>query len=327
MKPGNTKGTTDTKGTEIWDMRRISERILSTDDAGRAASRNGRSHRMICSLFSVFSVIFVSFVSFVFALQSPQRIVSLVPAVTEMLFAIGAGPQVVAVSSYDQDPPEVRTLPRVGALLDPDVERILAIRPDLVITYGSQTDLQQQLRRAGIAFFNYRHAGLADVTNTMRRLGAATGHGREAEEQAGRIERQIAAIRAKAANQPKPRTLLVFGRERGTLRNIHVSGGRGFLHDMLEAAGGQNVFADVDRESVQATTELILARAPEVILEVRSADILTPEDAAGEAASWAPLASVPAVRDKRVVVLTGRGLTVPGPRVAAVVQQIADALR
>jgi iron complex transport system substrate-binding protein len=269
----------------------------------------------------------VSFVSFVFAFQAPTRIVSLVPAVTEMLFAIGAGPQVVAVSTYDQDPPEVRALPRVGALLDPDVERILSIRPDLVITYGSQTDLQQQLGRASIAFFDYRHAGLADITTTMRRLGAVTGHAEQAEAEADRLEQRIQAIRTKAASLPKPRTLLVFGRELGALRNIYASGGRGFLHDMLEAAGGINVFADVARESVQATTELILARAPEVILEVRSADILTADEAAREAASWAPLASVPAVRGKRVVVLTGRGLTVPGPRVADVVQRMADALR
>ena len=276
---------------------------------------------------SLFVIFVPSFVIFVSTLQTPKRIVSLVPAVTEMLFAIGAGPQVVAVSTYDQDPPEVRGLPRVGALLDPDVERILSIRPDLVITYGSQTDLQQQLGRASIAFFDYRHAGLADITTTMRRLGAVTGHAEQAEAEADRLEQRIQAIRTKAASLPKPRTLLVFGRELGALRNINASGGRGFLHDMLEAAGGVNVFADVARESVQATTELILARAPEVILEVRSADILTADEAAREAASWAPLASVPAVRGKRVVVLTGRGLTVPGPRVADVVQRMADALR
>jgi iron complex transport system substrate-binding protein len=269
---------------------------------------------------------FVSFVSFVFAFQTPTRIVSLVPAVTEMLFAIGAGPQVVAVSTYDQDPPEVQTLPRVGALLDPDVERILSMKPDLVVTYGSQTDLQQQLQRAGIAPFDYRHAGLADITSTMRRLGTVTGHTREADEEASRLERQIAAVRTRAASLPKPRTLLVFGRERGALRNIYVSGGRGFLDDMLEAAGGTNVFADVARESVQASTELILARAPEVILEVRSTDIMTPEEAAREAASWAPLASVPAVRNRRVIVLTGQGLTVPGPRVATVVERMYRAL-
>jgi iron complex transport system substrate-binding protein len=261
------------------------------------------------------------------ARQSPRRIISLVPALTEMLFAIGAGPQVVAVSSYDEDPPEVRSLPRVGALLDPDVERILSLKPDLVITYGSQVDLQSQLTRAGIPLFDYRHGGLAAIAETMRELGRRTDHAREAAAAADEIEARLAAIRARTSGARRPRTLLVFGRERGALRNIYASGGRGFLHDMLEAAGGANIFADIDRESVQATTELILARAPEVILEVRSADITTAAEAAKEAASWAPLASVPAVRQKRVIVLTGKGLTVPGPRVAEVVSRMADALR
>ena len=118
----------------------------------------------------------------------------------------------------------------------------------------------------------------------------------------------------------------ILGRERGALRNIYASGGRGFLHDMLGAAGGANVFADVDRESVQITTELVLARAPEVILEVRSADITSDAEAAQEARSWAPLASVPAVRSGRVIVLTGKGLTVPGPRVTEVVERMFQAL-
>ena len=80
----------------------------------------------------------------------PSRIVSLVPAATEMLFAIGAGPRVIAVSSYDHEPPEVDRLPRVGALLDPDLERILSLRADLVVVYGTQHELKQQLARATI---------------------------------------------------------------------------------------------------------------------------------------------------------------------------------
>jgi iron complex transport system substrate-binding protein len=232
----------------------------------------------------------------------------------------------VAVSSYDEDPPEVRSLPRVGALLDPDVERMLSLLPDLVVTYGSQTDLQAQLRRAGIALFDYRHAGLAAITETMRELGGRTGHAREAENAARAIDTRLAAIRERIRGRARPRTLLVFGRERGALRNIYASGGRGFLHDMLEAAGGDNIFADIPRESVQATTELILARAPAVILEVRSADVATEAEAAREAASWAPLASVPAVRQKRIVVLTGQSLTVPGPRVPDVVERMSRAL-
>src|SRR5688572_8393047 len=106
----------------------------------------------------------------VLAQSAPKRIVSLVPNVTEILFAIGAGPQVVAVSNYDIEPPEVRSLPTVGALLDPDTEKIISLRPDLVITYGSQADLQSQLKSANIPSFDYRHAGLDHVMVTMRAL-------------------------------------------------------------------------------------------------------------------------------------------------------------
>jgi iron complex transport system substrate-binding protein len=229
------------------------------------------------------------------------------------------------VSSYDEYPPDVTKLPKVGALIDPDTERIFSLKPDLVVTYGSQTDLQAQLTRASIPFFNYRHGGLTHVMATMRELGASTGHVSEAEAAARAIELRIAAIQAGINGKPRPKTLLVFGREPRSLRNIYASGGRGFLHDMLEAAGGADVLQDIDRESVQATTELILARAPEVILELRSDDIR----GIGmklEIESWSPLASVPAVKNGRVVILTGRGLVVPGPRVADGVERMAQAL-
>ena len=89
----------------------------------------------------------------------------------------------------------------------------------------------------------------------------------------------------------------MFGREPLALRNIYASGGVGFLHDLIEVAGGVNVFADVRRESVQATTELILARAPDVIIELRPEGSPTPRGSEAERAAWATLAAVPAVRN------------------------------
>ena len=233
-----------------------------------------------------------------------------------MVFAIGAGDRVVAVSSYDEDPPEVKALPRVGALLDPDVERIIALRADLVLLYGSQTDLMTQLKRASIPFYEYRHGGLATVTTTMRDLGRLLNRTSEAERLASDIEGRLNALRLRTSKLPKPRVMLVFARERGSLRNIYASGGRGFLHDMLEAAGGTNVFADIKAESVQASSELILARRPDVILELRSTDIPSASEEAKEMDAWRALASVPAVRTGRLRFLPGRTYVVPGPKVA-----------
>lgn len=255
-----------------------------------------------------------------------QRIVSLVPALTEMLFAIGAGSQVVAVSSYDDFPPEVTALPKVGALLDPDVERILTLRPDLVLTYGSQSSLEAQLNRAGIRAFSYRHGGIQTILQTMTSLGVATGHQEAAARAAARMRAQIDAIRARLRGRAKPRVLLVFGREPRSLRQLYASGGSGFLHDVLDAAGGVNVFADVGRESVQPSQETLLALAPDVIVEIRSGRSAGTTDEAGERGAWAPLASIPAVRHGRIHALSGSHLVIPGPRVTVAIEQLARTL-
>jgi iron complex transport system substrate-binding protein len=254
------------------------------------------------------------------------RIVSLVPALTEMLFAIGAGPQVVAVSAYDDFPPETKALPRVGALLDPDVERILALRPDLVLTYGSQGTLASQLGRAGIRTFSYRHGGLETLFTTLRDLGEVTGRTAQAARTADGIRRQFDAVRARVRGRPRPRVLLVFGREPQSLRQLYVSGGVGFLHEMLEIAGGANVFADIRRESVQPSSEALLTRAPDVVIEIHGTRMIAGTDAARERAVWSALASIPAVRNGRIHFLNGDYLGVPGPRVDLTTDAFARAV-
>jgi cobalamin transport system substrate-binding protein len=255
----------------------------------------------------------------------PRRIISLIPAVTEMLFALGVGDRVVGVSSFDRFPPEVERIPRVGALLDPDVERILSLRPDLVIVYRSQKDLITQLTRAQVPYFLYVHAGLADVTATIRRLGERVGAAQRGTEVAASMESRIEAARAQAGGRDKPRTLVVFGRDSFALRGIYASGGIGFVNDMLGAAGGTNVFADVKRESVQATTELIIARRPDVILELR-ADPSDPATEAKEVSTWNTLSAVPAVRNKRVHIIADPRTVIPGPRVAEGVELLSRML-
>lgn len=253
----------------------------------------------------------------------PQRIISLIPAVTEMLFAIGAGGQVVGVSSFDTYPADVQTRPKVGGLFDPNFERILALRPDLVITYGSQDELTQRLKGANIPWFSYRHGGLGDITSTIRALGTRTGHEAEAAALASRIESELAAVKARSAGKARPRTLIVFGREEGSLRGLFVSGGVGFLHDLLELGGGENVMADVKREGLQLSSEQLLVRAPDVVIELRNGDAWPEERRARELAVWRD-ARVPASRNGRVHLLNDPSLVIPGPRVGQAARAIAD---
>ncbi len=253
----------------------------------------------------------------------PQRIISIIPSTTEMLFAMGAGPRVVGVGNFDRYPPEALTRTKVGGLIDPDVERIISLKPDLVVVYGTQNDLRTQLERAKIPMFPYQHAGLPDITSTIRELGARVGSVKESNALADRIEAEIADVRKRVAGRPRPRTLLVFGRDAETLRGIYASGAVGFLHDMLDAAGGSNVFDDVKRQSIQTTSELAVARAPDVIIEI---GVDTASASGRNLRAWESLASIPAVRNKRIYQLRGDGMMNPGPRISASVRRMAEVL-
>jgi len=260
------------------------------------------------------------------AQSGPRRIVSLVPATTEMLFGMGAGDRVAGVSDYDRFPPEVEKIAKVGGLLDPNLERILALRPDLVIVYDTQADLKRQLDRAGIPVYNYVHRGLPDITETIRSIGRRIGASAAADAQAAQIERRLAETRARVLGRTKPKTLLVFGRDPGALRHIDASGGYGFLHDLLELAGGTDALADLNRQSVEMSTEMVLARAPEVILELHYGTSLPGNRTEAERRVWNALPSVPAVKNGRVYLLTGDEFVVPGPRIAIAADRFARTL-
>lgn len=259
-------------------------------------------------------------------LAGARRIVSLVPATTEMLFDMGESARLVGVGTYDRFPPEVDRLPRLGGLLDPNVERLLALKPDLVIVYDTQTDLRRQLERAGIPMFTYSLRGLADVADTMRTLGQRIGAGASGNQAAERLASRLGAIRARVASRTRPRTLLIFGREPGSLRGINASGGYGFLHDLLEMAGGADVLADIKRPAVAMSTEMVIARSPEVIIEVHYGDSLKTIRIDSERRVWNALPSVPAVRSGRIHLLAGDEFVVPGPRVAVAAERFARAL-
>jgi len=258
--------------------------------------------------------------------SKPARIISLIPATTEMLFAMGAGDRLVGVGNYDRFPPEVGRLPRVGGLLDPDVERVISLKPDLVIVYATQADLKRQLERAQIPMYDYVHRGLPDILQTMRALGERIGMKAGADAAAAKVQQQLDATRARVASRPRPKTLLVFGREQGTIRRVNASGGLGFLHDVLELAGGSDALGDLRQQSVDMSTEMIITRAPEAIIELHYGDPLPPARLEAERRVWNALASVPAVKAGRVHLLVGDEFVVPGPRIAVAADRFARTL-
>src|SRR2546428_284470 len=248
------------------------------------------------------------------AAPQPARIISLIPAVTEMLFAIGAGPEVVGVSSFDRFPSEVSSRQKVGGLLDPDTERIVALRPTLVVICETQFELRDRLATAGIHTWPYRHGSVASIYDTIRGLGHALGRTTESEALTIRMQRQIADVRTALNQTPPTRTLFVIGRDIDALQHLSVAGGEGFLNEIIELAGGINVFRDVARPVVDASHEQVLARRPEAILELWVNRRLDATASRREIAVWNTLPGLPAVRNHRILEINDERLTIPGPR-------------
>ena len=175
------------------------------------------------------------------------------PNVTEILFAIGAGPQVVAVSTYDVEPPEVRSLPTVGALIIPTPSASSRFGP-ISSSPTAARPISAQLKTASIpsstiAMAASTHHGDDAIVGGADRTRRASGQVARALQAGDRCREEPRRGQAAAA------TLLVFGREPGSLRNIYASAGSGFLHDMLVVAGGEDVLNDIEKESAQVSTE------------------------------------------------------------------------
>lgn len=259
------------------------------------------------------------------AVFRPQRIISLAPNVTEMLFALGLGPQVIAVGDFDQFPPEVRTRERIGGLINPNIERIIELRPDLVITYGTQEVLSSQLAELRIRAFPYTHGNIQQTLTYVESLGELVDRQKEALAITTRIHQAFDALRF-SAPLSRPRVLLLHGRGTGLMGGFYSVGARAFQHELIEIAGGQNLFGDVDREIIQPTLEEVLARQPDVIIETLAPDRSTAE-IESHRTDWGRFPDLPAVKLGRVYVVSEDYMLSPGPRVDLAAQKYAELIR
>ncbi len=245
--------------------------------------------------------------------RAPQRIVSLNPATTEILFAIGAGPRLVGRSQYDVFPDSARLVPSLGAALRPNIESVLATHPDLVILYASQDNrpAAERFRQAGIQTVAFKNDSIEAFARDTRLLGRVTGDSARAATLVDSIMATLAHVRAATANLPRP-TVLIHAWE----RPIIVIGGGSFLSQLLDIAGAKNVYADIAAPSSTVTLEDIVRRNPDFVL---ASPVSAP--AMRSSASWR---AVPAVRAGRLLVydtvLVGR----PSVSLGAAARSLAD---
>lgn len=234
------------------------------------------------------------------AADYPQRIVSLSPDLTEMVYGVGAFSRVVGVSNYDTYPPEVAKIPHLGQLHNPSLEKLAAARPDLVIINNAQAPfLEDTLKELGLRVLKTSNRSVEEVYAAMIAIGHATGNDREAAKLVADTREGLDRVRRKTASIPKPRVLMIVNRTPGTLRDLSSATDGSYLADLVEVAGGRMAISRVSSGYARLSKEDLLAANPDTILDFvhgpKSNLAGDPLDA------WRELPELKAVREHRVL--------------------------
>jgi len=249
------------------------------------------------------------------------RIVSLSPAITETLFAIGAGSRVVGVTTYCDWPSAALSLPKVGGFSAStiSIEKIVALKPNLVVGSGSiHRSVEEALARLGIPVFTYAPSDFEGISHEMRALGALTDSAKGAASAADAMLSTIASVRSALADLAASARPSVFWEIYD--EPLMTCGSSTFQHFILEAAGGRDIFADLPGSWPRVGAEEVIQRAPAWIL---GADDHGDKMSVEQIASRPGWSSIPAVRNRRVVLIPAAIVSRPGPRVAEGVLAVA----
>ena len=235
-----------------------------------------------------------------------RRVVSIAASTTELLYALGAGDTVVGVDVYSDYPPAADKLPRVGGETDPSVEKIVALRPDIVVTEttANRQETAEQLERLGIPTFVMHVQSLADLDRATRDMGMLVGRETAAEALVADLHARFEKVRSLARqSRPVPTLVVVWSDP------LFVVGKQTFTSELIALAGGINVTDDAGAGFPKYSLERVLRHAPEVII-VGSHKT----DIKGALGYWQRWPDLPAVKNHRLVTLDGNLLFRPGPR-------------
>ncbi|HHX27404.1 MAG TPA: cobalamin-binding protein [Firmicutes bacterium] len=250
---------------------------------------------------------------------TPKRIVSLSPALTEAVFSLGAGDRLVGVSTFCNRPPEALEIEKVGDAFTLNTEKLVSLKPDLVLVAGSrdqESQVEKDLARLGIPAWASGPSTVAEVLQDIEALSKVLGVEKKGEELAAELEEDLEAVRAAfPEGAPRPKVFITFDSE------LWTSGGGSFIDDVITAAGGANIAGDVDQQYLQLSMEDLLAKDPDVIL------VAIPEDEAAPLIGRPGWSSLRAVKEGRVFFPNPDLVSRPGPAVVEGIKEIAGWLR
>jgi len=253
-----------------------------------------------------------------------NRIVSMAPNLTEILFALGLDEKIVAVSNNSNYPPAAARKNKVGNFWQPSIEAVIAAKPDLVITLGfqQQRDLAERLNRLGYHCLTLKIDKINELFEAIKKMGKATGRQLAANELNLNIKKKLDKLSALMSTSNKVKVLWVIQRD-----PLRVAGQDTFVNELIELAGGQNAIGPTMHKYPPIGAEQVIASGVEVVIEPTMSSKDLAEQQAGALEYWSRFKNVPAAQSKRIYVIRGDTVCRLGPRIYEGVETIARCLR
>ncbi len=255
-----------------------------------------------------------------------ERIVSLAPSVTEILYAIGAGDKVVGVSEFCRFPPEATLKPKVGGLLDPNFESIYQLDPSLIILLSTNVTSKPQFDKMSIPTLEVGTNSVEEVLGGIQMIGKALKKENEAKALIDSIVKKVSVIKSKTKDLPRPTVLIIFWRAvgEGKIREAYIAGSDKFHNQLIDLAGGKNAY-ETSREVISplVSAEGILKMDPDFIIEVMSEAEMSGFSNADLLEDWKSMPELKAYKNKHIYVLNKSYMGIPGPRLTNALEDMA----
>jgi len=257
-------------------------------------------------------------------LSRPARIVSMAPNLTEILFALELGERIVGVTQDSDYPPAALAKPKVGTFWQPNIEAVIATKPDLVVAlaFEQQRDLARRLKRIGYDCLAVEIERIDDLFGAIAAIGKAAEAQDQAQELSNEMKAAIHRLQTATAGLPKVKVLWVVQRE-----PLRVAGRETFVNEMIELAGGENAIGPTLHKYPPIGAEEVIAARPEVIIEPAMLPGALDEQHRQAISYWSRYANLPAVTNGRICVIDGDTVSRLGPRLYLGIEEIAKCLR
>ena len=278
----------------------------------------------------IFVISFFSITSLVWAdntnVSSASRIISTSPSITETLFELGLKDRVIAVTDFCKYPEEACRLPSIGGMLNPNMETLVSLTPDLIIHQSGNQRLRNNANSVGIKTLEVRMGNLEEIFDSIKKLGVALNCQEQADKLALHLTSGIAFYQERLKGFQKKEVLLLLGDSSDPSRDLYAAGPGTFLNELLNLSGGKNIIRDSPAPYPKLSKEHIIEKSPEIIIEAGPKSNLSQREIDIRIQEWNRFPTIEAVKMKQIYFIGADYILIPGPRLLKIIERFSKAI-